>query len=135
MRSIGLLLTLVICACSPKGGGASTTAKTAGAGSGSNGLPPPPPPQVQQGPTCESAIANSMNLALSAAPDSERAALKTKMDAAKATMLTACHEDKWSTALLDCLDKARDDASTGKCYDLLTPAQQDGVKRRLETAS
>ena len=129
MRSIGLLLTLVICACAPKTGGAPST-KTAGTGSGSNGLPPPPPPG-QTGPTCESAIANSMTLAVQAAPDSERAALKAKMDSAKPTMLAACHEDQWSAALLECLDKARDDASTGKCYDLLTPAQQDGVKRRL----
>ena len=133
MRSIGFVLTLMVCfACSPKKGGTSPST-TAGAGSGSNGLPPPPP-GMQQGPTCESAIAHSMTLAIQAAPDAERDALKTKMDAAKTTMVAACHEDKWSTALLECLDKARDDASTGKCYDLLTPAQQDGVKRRLEAS-
>jgi len=130
MRSIGLLLTLVICcACSPKQGSSPPT-NIAGTTTGSNGLPPPPP-STQQGPTCESAIAHSMTLAIQAAPDAERDALEAKMDAAKATMVAACHEDKWSAALLDCLDKARDDASTGKCYDLLTPAQQEGVKRRL----
>jgi hypothetical protein len=134
MRSIGLLLTLVVmlCACPKKGGAPSTN--VANAGNGSNGLPPPPPPGGAQGPTCESAIAHSMTLAVQAAPDAERDALKTKMDAAKTTMVAACHEDKWSVALLECLDKARDDASTGKCYDLLTPAQQDGVKRRLEAS-
>ncbi len=49
-------------------------------------------------------------------------------------MIAACHEDKWSPALLECLDKARDDAATGKCTELLTPAQQDGVTRRMSGA-
>ncbi|MBL9014255.1 MAG: hypothetical protein JNL83_08760 [Myxococcales bacterium] len=130
MRSIGLLLTLMVMLCACTKGGTPAT-KTGQAGSGSNGLPPPPPPG-QQGPTCESAITHSMALAIQAAPEAERDALKTKMDAAKTTMIAACHEDAWSAALLECLDKARDDASTGACYDLLTPAQQDGVKRRLD---
>jgi hypothetical protein len=135
MRSIVLVLTLVVMlgACPKRGGAPTKSLANAGSGSGSNGLPPPPP-STQQGPTCESVIAHSMTLAIQAAPDAERDALKAKMDAAKTTMVTACHEDKWSAALLECLDKARDDASTGKCYDLLTPAQQDGVKRRLEAS-
>ena len=133
MRSIGLLLTLVVMlgACAKKGG--TPAGNIANAGSGSGGLPPPPP-SSQQGPTCESAIAHSMALAIQATPADERDRLKPKMDAAQASMITACHEDQWSAALLDCLDKARDDASTGKCYDLLTPAQQDGVKRRLQAS-
>lgn len=132
MRAFGLVLTLVTCACLGKGGAPTTKSANAGSGSGSgsNGLPPPPP-QGQQGPTCESAISNSMNLTVQAAADADRADLKTKMDAAKPKMIAACHEDQWSPALLDCLDKARSDAATGKCTDLLTPAQQDGVARRL----
>lgn len=133
MRSIGLILTLVICACTPKGGASTTKTAGAGSGSGSNGLPPPPPPG-QQGPTCESAITNSMTLALAAASDADRPDLKTKLDAAKPKMVAACHEDQWSAALLECLDKARDDAATGKCTELLTPAQQDGVTRRLSAS-
>lgn len=131
MRAFGLVLTLVVCACLSKTGNTpSKNVANAGHGSGSNGLPPPPP-QGPQGPTCESAITNSMNLSVQAAADADRPDLKTKMDAAKPKMIASCHEDQWSPALLDCLDKARTDAATGKCTDLLTPAQQDGVTRRL----
>ena len=131
MRSLGLVLTRMLSACTKTGNTPAT--KTAVAGSGSNVLPPAPP-QAQQGPTCESAITNSMALALQASGDADRADMKVKLDAAKPKMITACHEDQWTPALLDCLDKARDDAATGKCTDLLTPAQQEGVTRRLSAS-
>jgi hypothetical protein len=131
MRIVGIVLTLVICACLPKSGGAPSN-KTAGTGSsGSNSLPPPPPSTGPSGPTCESAIQSSMTLAIQAAGDDNREALRAQLDAARPKMIAACHEDAWSPQLLECLDKARTDAATGTCTDLLTPAQQEGVTRRL----
>lgn len=128
---MAIVLTLVTAACMSKG---SNTPQSGQSGSGSNGsasLPPPPQTAAHQGPTCESAIANSMTLTIAAASDAERDQVRTQLDGAKPKMIAACHEDKWSADLLDCLDKARTDAATGTCTDLLTPAQQQGVQKRL----
>ncbi|MBA3458744.1 MAG: hypothetical protein H0T46_02205 [Deltaproteobacteria bacterium] len=132
MRTVGFALTLMICACMPKKGGAPNRSGTGS--TGSQDLPPAPPPSGPAGPTCESAIASSMTLSIQAASDENRDALRAQLDAARPKMIAACHEDAWSQQLLDCLDKARTDAATGTCTDLLTPAQQDGVKRRLDGA-
>ena len=133
MRTVGFVLTLVICACAPKGGGTPSN-KTAGAGSnGPKGLPPPPP-GGPTGPTCESAIQNSITLSVQAASDDTRDSLRAQLDTAKPKMIAACHEDAWSAQLLDCLDKARTEEASGTCTDLLTPAQQDGVRRRITSS-
>jgi hypothetical protein len=130
MRTVGFVLTLMICACAPKGSGVPSS-KTAGTGSnGPKGLPPPPP-SGPSGPTCESAIQNSNTLSIQAASEANRETLRTQLDAARPKLIAACHEDAWSAQLLDCLDKARTEEATGKCTDLLTPAQQDGVTKRL----
>ena len=127
MRTLGMLLTLMIVACAPKAPSTSSTTT----GSKPKGLPPPPVAVASQGPTCESAIANSMTLSLAAAADADRDKLRAQLDGAKPKMLAACHEDAWSPALLDCLDKARSDAATGTCTEFLTPAQQEAVGKRL----
>ncbi len=122
MRTIALTLMLAAC------GGKSTTTTTTTATTSTIPQTNAPPPS---GPTCESAIGNSMTLTIAAATDAEREQMRTQLDAAKPKMITACHEDAWSVQLLACLDKARTDADTGTCTELLTPAQQAGVQKRL----
>lgn len=122
MRALAIAVTLA-CACAkPAPSSPHASAPIA---------PPPAPPPAPPAATCESAIASSAALTLAATNEAEREDMRVKLDAAKPKMIVACHEDQWSQQLLDCLDHARTDAETGPCTNLLTPAQQEGVTRRL----
>ena len=123
----GIVVALLIAACAPTKQAAP--AKPPGPKSQQ---PPPPPPVASKDPTCESAVDNSMSLSLAAAADADRPALTTQLDTARPKLVASCHEDHWSPKLLACLESARTDSATGACTDFLTPAQQEGVQKRLQ---
>lgn len=89
--------------------------------------------------TCETAVDKSIEINLAIVQDPKLpldvvAADHERTKSLREPMLSACTDDAWSESALACMTTASTAAQIDECSVLLTPAQIEGIGRRVQQA-
>jgi hypothetical protein len=123
MKRLGSgVLLAIVAAC----GGSSQSSSAPAA-------PEPAPAPVVAGATCEGVVAKMMAMSgdemFGQVPADKQAKWKGRFSD---LMITACREDGWPQAALDCADAAPDEAAFDACGDRIGTAEEEKMRARMQ---